>query len=149
MKYVHTQKSDPRNAHPDKSCERATHENTNEPLRQYFPKKTDLSKITEKELQRAMRKIHSRLRERLSFKNTYELQKEEILKSRKWVEMTRLRSTRIHPLDMIVYSKYFSIITDDISFLSHFIYWPFIHGWAQVNSAIILENLHHIPFFQM
>ncbi len=122
MKYVHTQKSDPRSAHSDKSCERATHENTNGSLRQYFSKKTDLSKITKKELQRAMREIHSRPREQLSFKTTYEIRKEEILKSRKWLEMTRLRSTRIHPLDMIVYSKYFSIITDEISFLSHLIY---------------------------
>lgn len=71
-------------AHPYRSSERGTNENTNGLLRQYFPKKTNLSDITEKQLQQAVREINSRPRERLSFKSPYEAVKEELLKSRKW-----------------------------------------------------------------
>lgn len=69
-------------AHPYRSSERATNENTNGLLRQYFPKKTDLAKISEKELQQAVREINSRPRKRLWYRTPSEAMKEELGKKK-------------------------------------------------------------------
>lgn len=73
-------------AHPYRSSERWTNENTNGLLRQYFPKKTDLCTITEKELQRVVREINWRPRKRLWYRTPKEAMKQEweiMRKSRK------------------------------------------------------------------
>ena len=67
-------------AHPYRSSERWTNENTNGLLRQYFPKKTDFSRVDEKQLQRVVREINSRPRERLGYKTPYEAMREELEK---------------------------------------------------------------------
>ena len=72
-------------ANPYRSCERATNENTNGLLRQYFPKKTDFSKVSAKDLRRVVAEINSRPRKRLSFKTPLEALREEFPKSRKSV----------------------------------------------------------------
>lgn len=69
-------------AHPYRSSERWTNENTNGLLRQYFPKKTDLSKISEKELQQAVREINSRPRKRLWYRTPSEAMREELWKKK-------------------------------------------------------------------
>jgi len=49
-------------AHPDHSWERGTNENTNGLIWQYFPKRKDLSGVTDVEIQTAMDKINNRPR---------------------------------------------------------------------------------------
>lgn len=56
-------------AYPYHSWERGTNENTNGLLRQYFPKSFDFNLITAPELAHVVRKLNSRPRKRLSFKN--------------------------------------------------------------------------------
>ena len=60
-------------AHPYHSWERGTNENTNGLVRQYFPKRRNLSTVTQKELNQAMRRLNHRPRERLGFKTPYEV----------------------------------------------------------------------------
>lgn len=60
-------------AHPYHSWERGLNENTNGLLRQYFPKKINLKKITEKELQNAILMLNNRPRKCLGYKTPYEV----------------------------------------------------------------------------
>lgn len=60
-------------AHPYHSWERGLNENTNGLLRQYFPKKTNLKKITEQELQKAIFMLNNRPRKCLGYKTPYEV----------------------------------------------------------------------------
>ena len=60
-------------AHPYRSSERGTNENTNGLLRQYFPKKTDFGTISEQELQKAVNEINKRPRRRLWYQTPYEV----------------------------------------------------------------------------
>lgn len=60
-------------AHPASPWERGTNENTNGLLRQYFPKKMDLRKVTEEELQKAVNELNHRPRKCLGFKTPYEV----------------------------------------------------------------------------
>jgi transposase, IS30 family len=55
-------------AHPYSSWERGTNENTNGLVRQYFPKKTDFSKITDAEVERVMERLNNRPRKTLGFR---------------------------------------------------------------------------------
>jgi len=55
-------------AHPYSSWERGLNENTNGLLRQYFPKDTDLKKVTHSEVRRAVNRLNSRPRKGLDFK---------------------------------------------------------------------------------
>lgn len=54
-------------AYPYHSWERGTNENTNGLLRQFFPKGTDFSKITDFDLQTAVKLINNRPRKRLNY----------------------------------------------------------------------------------
>lgn len=54
-------------AHPYHSWERGCNENYNRLLRQYFPKKTDFSTITEEQLEAIQLKINTRERKRLGY----------------------------------------------------------------------------------
>ena len=60
-------------AHPYAAWERGTNENTNGLLRQYFPKKSDFSAVSKKELDRAVSKLNSRPRKSLRFKTPLEV----------------------------------------------------------------------------
>lgn len=60
-------------AHPYCSWERGTNENTNGLIRQYFPKRRNLSTVTQQELDHAMHRLNHRPRERLGFKTPYEV----------------------------------------------------------------------------
>lgn len=55
-------------AHPFAAWERGTNENTNGLVRQYFPKGSDFSKITEGDIQRVTRRLNNRPRKRLSYR---------------------------------------------------------------------------------
>ena len=54
-------------AHPGSPWERGTNENTNGLIRQYFPKGTDFSQITEDEIKKVQRKLNDRPRKALHF----------------------------------------------------------------------------------
>ncbi len=54
-------------AHPASPWERGTNENTNGLLRQYFPKGTDFSKVTTRELKRVQREMNDRPRAALNY----------------------------------------------------------------------------------
>ena len=60
-------------AHPYSSWERGLNENTNGLLRQYFPKDTDLKKVMQKEVRRAVNRLNSRPRKGLDFKTPSQL----------------------------------------------------------------------------
>lgn len=55
-------------AHPYSPWERGANENTNGLLRQYAPKKTDFSKLTNKDIKRAMERLNNRPRKCLGMK---------------------------------------------------------------------------------
>jgi IS30 family transposase len=55
-------------AHPYRSWERGTNENTNGLVRQYFPKGTDFSKITQREVKAVEKRLNNRPRKRLGYK---------------------------------------------------------------------------------
>jgi len=55
-------------AHPFAAWERGTNENTNGLVRQYFPKGSDFSKITEREIQQAIARLNNRPRKRLNYR---------------------------------------------------------------------------------
>ncbi len=55
-------------AHPYASWERGLNENTNGLVRQYFPKKSDFSKITQAEMERVMGRLNNRPRKSLGYK---------------------------------------------------------------------------------
>lgn len=60
-------------AHPYHSWERGTSENTNWLLREYIPKKTDFSTITQEQLDIYVEKINLRPRKRLDYLTPYEM----------------------------------------------------------------------------
>ncbi|MHB8405213.1 MAG: IS30 family transposase [Gammaproteobacteria bacterium] len=60
-------------AHPYCSWEHGTNENTNGLIRQYFPKRRNLSTVTQKELDHAMQRLNHRPRQRLGFKTPHEV----------------------------------------------------------------------------
>jgi len=55
-------------AHPHASWERGSNENTNGLLRQYFPKKSDFTQITQSQLDHAMERLNNRPRKCLGMK---------------------------------------------------------------------------------
>jgi IS30 family transposase len=55
-------------AHPFAAWERGTNENTNGLVRQYFPKGSDFSKITESDIQWVTARLNNRPRKRLSYR---------------------------------------------------------------------------------
>jgi IS30 family transposase len=59
-------------AHPYSAWERATNENTNGLLRQYFPKKKNLGTLTDEEIQRAISALNNRPRKRLNYQTPLE-----------------------------------------------------------------------------
>ena len=65
--------------HPASPWERGTNENTNMLIRDYFPKGTDFSKITNKELKRVQHELNERPRKTLDWKSPKEVFKKEIL----------------------------------------------------------------------
>jgi IS30 family transposase len=54
-------------AHPFAAWERGTNENTNGLVRQYFPKGSDFSHLTDSDIQRAMARLNNRPRKRLNY----------------------------------------------------------------------------------
>lgn len=60
-------------AHPYSAWERGTNENTNGLVRQYFPKKTDFSKVTLSETKVAVERLNHRPRKCLDFKTPFEV----------------------------------------------------------------------------
>jgi len=60
-------------AHPYHAWERGTNENTNGLLRQYLPKGTDLTEVTDKQLGSSVRQINHRPRKCLGFQTAFEV----------------------------------------------------------------------------
>jgi len=58
------------------SWERGLNENTNGLLRQYFPKNTDFKKVTQIEVERAVKRLNSRPRKYIGFKTPDQLMEE-------------------------------------------------------------------------
>ena len=58
---------------PYHSRERGLNENTNGLLRQYFPKKTDLRKISDKKVEHVQHMLNNRPRKLLNFMTPYEV----------------------------------------------------------------------------
>lgn len=54
-------------AHPGSPWERGTNENTNGLIRQYFPKGTDFTQVSEEEIKKVQRKLNNRPRKALNF----------------------------------------------------------------------------------
>ena len=65
-------------AHPYSSYQRGLNENTNGLIRQYFPKKTDFRKITQKDVKRVEYFLNHRPRKTLGFLSPYEFHKQKI-----------------------------------------------------------------------
>lgn len=64
---------------PYSPWQRGTNENGNGLFREFFPKGTDFSKVTSKEKQEALRKINTRPKKTLNWKNCWEVFQEEML----------------------------------------------------------------------
>lgn len=60
-------------AHPHSPWERGTNENTNYLIRQFFPKGTDFSKVSRKDIKRAQNMLNDRPRKVLNFLTPYEV----------------------------------------------------------------------------
>jgi IS30 family transposase len=60
-------------AHPYASWERGLNENTNGLVRQYFPKGSDLAKVTEAEVQRVAALLNNRPRKTLGYRTPNEI----------------------------------------------------------------------------
>lgn len=59
-------------AHPYCSGERGTNENTNGLIRDYYPKKTDFTKVTDEEIQKVEYDLNMRPRKRLNWSTPLE-----------------------------------------------------------------------------
>ena len=59
--------------HPYRSCERGLNENTNGLLRQYFPKGTDFTEITNNQIVAAQERLNHRPRKSLGYKTPFEV----------------------------------------------------------------------------
>ncbi len=66
-------------AEPYSSWQRGSNENANGLLREFFPKKTDLAKVSNDELEKALSLINNRPRKCLNWKTTHEAFQEELL----------------------------------------------------------------------
>ncbi|WP_175616083.1 IS30 family transposase [Piscibacillus halophilus] len=66
-------------AEPYSSWQRGSNENANGLLREFFPKKTDLAKVSYTELEQALYLINNRPRKCLDWKSTHEAFQEELL----------------------------------------------------------------------
>lgn len=66
-------------ANPYHSWERGTNENTNGLLRQFFPKKSLFAKLTQRDVDKAVKLINNRPRKRLNYRTPYEVFTEEKL----------------------------------------------------------------------
>ena len=60
-------------AHPYSGWERGLNENTNGLVRQYFPKKSDFSKITDRQLNKVVERLNHRPRKTLGYKTPNEV----------------------------------------------------------------------------
>ena len=60
-------------AHPYHSWERGLNENTNGLVRQYFPKQSEFSKITDKQITKVVERLNYRPRKTLSYKTPHEV----------------------------------------------------------------------------
>ena len=60
-------------AHPASPLERGTNENTNGIIRQFFPKGTDFSKISRREIKHVKHLLNGRLRKVLGYATPYEV----------------------------------------------------------------------------
>ncbi|MCA1592537.1 MAG: IS30 family transposase [Acidobacteria bacterium] len=60
-------------AHPYSSWERGLNENTFGLVRQYFPKKSDFSKITDRQVEKVVERLNHRLRKTLGYKTPNEV----------------------------------------------------------------------------
>ena len=60
-------------AHPYSSWERGLNENTNGLVRQYFPKKSDFSKITDRQIEEVVERLNNRPRKTLGYKTPSEV----------------------------------------------------------------------------
>ena len=60
-------------AHPHSPWERGTNENTNDLIRQFFPKGTDFTKISLREIKRAQNMLNDRPRKTLEFLTPHEV----------------------------------------------------------------------------
>src|SRR5437588_7077636 len=60
-------------AHPYSSWERGVNENTNGLVRQYFPRKSDFSKITERQVNKVVERLNNRPRKTLGYKTPNEV----------------------------------------------------------------------------
>ena len=65
--------------HPSSPWERGTNENTNMLIRDYFPKGTDFSNITRKELKRVQYELNERIRKTLNWESPIDVFEREIL----------------------------------------------------------------------
>lgn len=65
--------------HPASPWERGTNENTNMLIRDYFPKGTDFTQISKKELKRVQNELNERIRKTLNWKSPKEVFEQEIL----------------------------------------------------------------------
>jgi len=66
-------------ANPYHSWERGTNENTNGLLRQYFPKGTDMTTVSEEDLQKAVNRLNNRPRKCLGGRTPREAMREELV----------------------------------------------------------------------
>jgi len=64
--------------HPYRSCERGLNENTNGLLRQYWPKKTELKNVEQREVKKVVKKLNQRPRKTLKYKTPEYLMKKHI-----------------------------------------------------------------------
>jgi len=60
-------------AHPYSSWERGVNENTNGLIRQYFPKRRELTRVCKEETKQAMERLNHRPRKTLGFQTPYEV----------------------------------------------------------------------------
>ena len=60
-------------AHPYHAWERGVNENTNGLVRQYFPKKSDFSKITDRQINKVEERLNHRPRKTLGYKTPNEV----------------------------------------------------------------------------
>jgi len=67
-------------AHPYRSCERATNENTNGLIRYYLPKKTDFKFVTNNQIQRIENILNNRPRKRLNWLTPLEVFNGKVLR---------------------------------------------------------------------
>ena len=67
-------------AEPYSAWQRGTNENSNGLLREFFPKRTDLAKVTQEELNYALNAINHRPRKCLNWDTPYEILNLEVLR---------------------------------------------------------------------